>query len=294
YTEVSGIKKFIIGLSGGIDSAVSLFLLQKVVGKENIIAVNMPSKYNSEKTKTAAKKIAEKLGIRYEVIPIENIFNKQNEEISKVFPNCSDLNTENEQARIRGAVILAGVAARENAVFINNSNKTEIFLGYSTYLGDMNGCFCPLGDLLKYEVYDLGRFINERFGDPIPWNLFPDEYYQFNNETDIKPSAELKNNQVDPIKIKYHDAIIEQIMDYKKISVKTIKQWHKDGVLAEKLGIDPYLIEIYGMSNYSKFEKDIDWLYGLMKKNVWKRIQSPPVVVLSKTAFGFDLRESIL
>jgi NAD+ synthase (glutamine-hydrolysing) len=292
-TEITNTKKFVIGLSGGIDSAVAACLCQSVVGPENIIAVNMPTENNSEKTQNAAKQIAENLGIRYEIMPIQDLFINNSNAISDKFSPATQLNLENEQARIRSAMILAGVAARENALFTNNGNKLEAALGYCTYLGDLSGSIAILGDMLKTEIFELGEYIN-RDREIIPKTLFPDELYRFSDDT-IASGPELIKGQVSKLKIGYHDYLVAAIMDYKKTNTVQFLEWYLDDTIEDKLSYWGYkkgVMKRYGLDNPQNFLDDLTWFCKQYYYNVWKRIQMPPVCVVSKTAFGHDLRES--
>ena len=304
-TDVTGIGKYVIGLSGGIDSAVVATLLADALGKENVIAVNMPSKYNSQKTKDAAKSIAKRLGIKYVVIPIGSV-NSYNQRVLEVARTnlgytkegeykLKDLTQENIQAKIRGAGILSNLAGELGCFFSCNGNKVEIALGYATLYGDWGGSVAPIGDLTKAEVYKMAKYLNKiHRKNPIPGNLLPNSNYEFKGNK-IAPSAELKDDQVDPIKVGYHCALIEKLLDYKKFSPEQIMQWYVDRQLPKNLGITSELFyERYGMDNIKDFVEDLKWVCQKMKSNVFKRVQSPPIIITSKTAFGYDLRESIL
>jgi len=286
---------WVIGLSGGVDSAVVAALLVKAVGKDKVSAINMPTQYNSDKTKNAAAKIAKKLGIEYTVIPINDIFDVSSMFMDSSGSEASDLNVENEQARIRGSVVLAGIAARKNALFTNNGNKLETALGYATLYGDVGGAIAPIGDLTKTEVFELARFMNDKiFNDEvIPNEMIPDALNVFNDDQ-IKPSAELKNDQIDPMKFGYHCALLEAFMDYRIKSVEEILRWYIDGTLADNLNISLEMIKRWNIDDPQVFIVDLEWFVKLMNINVFKRVQSPPNVITSKTAFGYDRRESQL
>jgi NAD+ synthase (glutamine-hydrolysing) len=302
--------KIVIGLSGGIDSSVVAALLVKAIGKENVIGINLPTKFNSQKTKDAAKSVAEKLGIVYEIIPIESIV-KENIELleksdaDKSGKKLSSLNIENIQAKIRGTTILSNLAAKYSALFTNNGNKDEVFLGYATLYGDVGGAFAPIGDLNKIEVVELAKYINEIFKEEIiPETLIPDELWRFRKDQ-IEPSAELKDKQVDPMKFVYHCALVDAFTDYRKKSAEDIMRLYLEGKLHEL--IDDYLKDINGnkkigyelmkrwnVTSPEEFVKDLEWFDAQLQKNVFKRIQSPPIIITSKSSFGYDIRESIL
>ncbi len=297
--DIAGMKvhpKFVIGVSGGIDSAVTCALLVCAVGRENVTAVSMPSRFNSEKTKNAAKEIAKNLGVEFFEVPIEDMTSLNIKIVDEIGEKrLSELNIENIQAKIRGTCILSNLAAKLGAIFTNNGNKLEIALGYATLYGDVNGAIAPIGDLTKSEVYELGRFLNKNVFKKtvIPENLFPDELFRFSDEK-IQPSAELKENQVDPMKFGYHCALIEQFTDYMKKSPEDVMRWYIEGTLESRLNITTDLIKRWGIDDPKEFVKDLEWFASQIEKNVFKRVQAPPIILTSKSAYGYDIRESQL
>src|SRR3989338_4749941 len=151
--------RYVIGLSGGIDSAVVAALLSIAAGPEKVLAVNMPTRHNTAKTKDAAAQIAESLGIGYVQIPIEDIVNANIELIDRFDLDGSGRKLaesdylENVAAKIRGTAILSNLAGKYGALFTNNGNKTETALGYTTLYGDVDGAIAPIADLTKREVF---------------------------------------------------------------------------------------------------------------------------------------------
>lgn len=281
---------YIIGLSGGVDSSLVAVLLSLAVGPERVIACNLPTKYNSDATKAIAAHLAQKLGIRYHTLPIEKIV-ELNESILKDF-NPSLLNCENIQAKIRGTSILSNIAGITNGVMTCNGNKIEIALGYATLYGDVNGAIAPIGDLLKTEIFEMCRFMNQSvFKETvIPESLIPDELFNFK----VPPTAELKNNQIDPMKWGYHDALVHEIMSYRRLTPESVLEAYLEEKIPEILHIDSRLMERYALNNPKIFIEDLEWVFVSMQKAVFKRIQSPPVIILSKSSFGYDYRESQL
>ncbi|OGI03618.1 MAG: NAD(+) synthase [Candidatus Margulisbacteria bacterium GWF2_38_17] len=287
----------IIGLSGGIDSAVSAALAVIAFGKDKVMAVNMPTKYNSSETKTAAAHTAEKLGINYQVIPIDELVNLKIKMLNKTDLDrtgkmLSTLNEENMQSKIRNQ-ILSDLSAKYDGIYTCNGNKVEISTGYYTLDGDGRGAIAPLGDLLKTEVFELALHINQLLGkEVIPEKLIPDQYGQFGSDK-IQPSAELKHTQIDPFKWVYHDAIIEKLTFYFAKNAEDFLEWYIAGSLAKNLGIDPKVISVYEVDKPDNFIKDLDWLMKLIHNNRYKRVQSVPIIVTSTTAWGYDRRESL-
>jgi NAD+ synthase (glutamine-hydrolysing) len=296
FFEVFSSKKVVLGLSGGIDSALSASLLAKALGPENIYAINMPSQFNSETTKGAALKLAQNLGIHYTSISIQHSYENTIQEIeSAVFTRLdgsnsvtplklSGLNKENIQARDRGSRVLAGVASCLGAVFVNNGNKTETAFGYATLYGDVNGALAPIADLYKMEVYDLSRLINEE-KEVIPATIF-----------NIPASAELSADQNvdegkgDPIFYPYHDKLVKAFTEF-RLDPEEILSYYINGTLGQTIKCDQQLIDGY-FKDAATFIADLEHKWRLFKISYFKRIQAPPIITVTKRAFGFDLRES--
>ncbi len=295
FKDLFGIqKKFVIGLSGGVDSAVVCALICDAIGKDAIEAYNMPSKFNSSKTMDAAKHISDKLGITLKTISIESIVTSIRETFDKNSIKYSDFNLENMQAKVRGTDLLSNISSIQNAVFTNNGNKLEVALGYATLYGDVGGAISVIGDCTKKDVFDLAKYINKKHGDEIiPNSLIPDNMFRFSKDQ-IKPSAELAKDQVDPMKFGYHDALLQRYMDYNKASIEDVARWYLDGKLDVELGITKEMISEYGLDKSDAFIEDLEWFDLKFRTSVFKRIQSPPIILITKSAFGYDLRESIL
>lgn len=290
--EIMGSSTFpyIVGVSGGIDSALTVCLLSKAIGSHRVVACNLPTKYNSEMTRKIAANLTGKLCISMHCIPIEDLVTVNNR-LLDIFNPC-ELNRENIQAKIRGTSILSNIAGILNGVMTCNGNKVEIALGYTTLYGDVNGAIAPLGDLLKTEIFEMASFLNREIftEEVIPEALIPDQSYQFK----VAPSAELRENQIDPMKWGYHDALIRSFTDYQKTGAETILKWYLDGELCQRLSIPEQLLKRYGLDNPQVFVDDLEWVVGSIQRSVYKRIQSPPIIILSKSSYGYDIRESQL
>jgi NAD+ synthase (glutamine-hydrolysing) len=282
-------------LSGGIDSSLVASLLVQAFGKEKVIGVNMPSKYNSDKTKESARELARKLDIEYLVLPIEDMVKANSDTLERDGQKLNEYNLENVQAKIRGTSILSNLSAKYKCFFTNNGNKVEIALGYSTLYGDWGGAIAPIGDLTKTEVVEMCRYMNEVVFEKevISELLLPDSLWRF-SDAQIQPSAELKSKQVDPMKFGYHCKLLEEVTNYQKKSIEDIMTWYLEGKLHERLGISKALMKRWNIDDPVEFLRDLEWFYDTIQKNVFKRVQCPPIILTSKSSYGYDIRESIL
>lgn len=299
FMKSIGINKVVIGVSGGIDSALSSAIYVNAIGKDNVLLVNMPSKFNSNTTKNLAKTLSENLGCGYMVVPIQESVDFTIKQIEtcpiikdgkESFLKVSSFVSENIQARDRSARILAGLAASFGGVFTCNANKTETMVGYSTLYGDGAGFFAALADLWKYQIYELAKYINR--------HIFKKEVIP-EGSINIVPSAELSTSQAvdegkgDPIKYDYHDYLFKTLIEsWNRIIPEDILRWYIDGELEEKIGCKKGLIKKY-FKNDLEFVEDLErWWRQYMGMAVSKRIQSPPILAISRRVFGFGNRES--
>ena len=290
-------NRYLIGVSGGIDSSVVACMLRIAFGPERVFAVNMPTRFNAGVTRENARALCAALDVDCLSCPIEDLYRTlaariRAVEFTREGGDYTRLVDENLQARIRGSDMLAGVAAKFGLVFTNNGNKTEVALGYATLYGDVNGAVAPIADLYKTQVFALARHLNEAvFGrEVIPRNLI---------DGDTVPSAELSDAQDvtrglgDPIKYGYHDALLRQMIEYRRHPLDLL-EWYRTGELLERIGwVDEERFRAY-FPEPRAFVEDLEWIERQVRVNCFKRIQAPPIVVLSKRAFGFDLRESQL
>ena len=294
--DVRGVPaaRFLVGVSGGIDSSLVTCLLAHALGPGRVLAVNMPTRFNSELTRNNARDLCARLGVDYLVCPIEALY----ERVAGVIRGArfaagegayTTLVDENVQARIRGADILSGLAAKFGAVFTNNGNKTETALGYATLYGDVSGAVAPVADLYKTEVFALARHLNECVfrREVIPANLY---------DGTTVPSAELSGAQDvtkglgDPIRYGYHDAVLRQMIEYRRHSIDFM-EWMQRRELLPRIGwgkVDRFL-EYFPTAE--DWIRDLEWVERQLRVNYFKRIQAPPIIVVSRRAFGFDLRE---
>lgn len=293
--------KVVIGISGGIDSAVSAALYTHILGPENVLLLNMPSIYNSETTKNLAYELAENLGCNYASIPIQESVEQTIKQLentpitllkdhSQMHLSVSSLVAENIQARDRSGRILAACAAAFGGGFTCNANKTETTVGYSTMYGDNAGFLSALADLWKFQIYDLARYLNNKVykREVIPQATI-----------DIIPSAELSNSQNidmgkgDPMKYPYHDYLFRSFIErWEKATPADILRWYRDGMLEDKLGCEKGIVKKY-FPTPKEFIQDLEyWWQQFSGMAVAKRIQAPPIIAVSRRAYGFDHREA--
>jgi NAD+ synthase (glutamine-hydrolysing) len=255
YFTKSGLKNSIVGLSGGIDSALCLCLAADALGSENVRALLMPSRYSSEHSVTDAVALAKNLNVQYDIINIEKPFNAFEEDLTPVFKGMScDVTEENIQARIR-AVLLMAVSNKYGCILLNTSNKSEAAVGYGTLYGDMAGGLSLIGDVYKTDVYRLAEFIN-REREIIPVNIIRKP-----------PSAELRPDQFDTDSLPGYpilDSILYQYIELQKPASRIINEG------ADKETV----LKVIRMINF----------------NEYKRYQAPPVLRISSKAFGAGRR----
>lgn len=280
-------KKVVVGLSGGIDSAVQLALLVEAIGAPKVLAINMPTKFNSNTTQDLAKKCASNLGVEYIVIPIQPIVDVIKEALAKAgFSNLPSLVEENIQARTRSADILAAVAQTLGGVFTCNGNKTEMALNYFTLYGDGAGASAFLADFWKGEIYDLANYLNEQAGrELVSMGII-----------DVIPSAELSADQNvdegkgDPIFYPYHDNLLRAFTEL-RWTPATVMQHLIEGNLEEKLNCAGGTLRKY-FKTRKQFVDNLEWAWE--RYNIeWKRGQTAPCFLVSRRAFGSDRRSTI-
>jgi len=255
YFQKLGFRSATLGLSGGIDSAVALVLASRALGPENMHVLLMPSQYSSEHSVNDSIQLARNLGIRFEVLSIEKIFNQFQELLRPLFRDLpEDITEENIQARIR-SILLMALSNKFGHILLNTSNKSETAVGYGTLYGDMSGGLSVLGDVYKTDVYNLAYHFN-RQQEIIPRNIFTKP-----------PSAELKPGQKDIDSLPPYDTLDGILEAYIE------KQLSPRGLM--DLGYDKNLvIKIIRMVN----------------QNEYKRYQSPPILRISSKAFGVGRR----
>ncbi len=259
YAHKSGFSKGLIGLSGGIDSAVTAAIAVEALGCENIIGISLPSSISSQHSKDDAAELAQNLGITYHTLPIQSIVDSANSELQPIFENrATDVTEENIQARSRGLLLMA-VSNKLGALLLTTGNKSELAVGYCTIYGDMCGGLAVISDVPKTQVFKLARHLNQ---DQIVIPI---------NTIEKPPSAELRPDQKDSDSLPEYetlDAILQSYIEDGK-SIETIIENGFDGETVQKI---TRLVDI----------------------NEYKRNQAAPGIKTTPLAFGVGRRIPIV
>lgn len=259
YFEKLGFKKAIIGLSGGIDSAVTAVLSTRALGKENVRVVLMPSPFSSGHSVEDAKELAINLGIQYDIVPIKDPYETFLNLLDPLFEGKPfNVTEENIQARCRGLILMA-LSNKHGNILLNTSNKSEMAVGYGTLYGDLAGGISVIGDVYKTEVFELARYMNKD-GEVIPLNTITKP-----------PSAELRPDQKDSDSLPDYDILDEILFQY----------------IEKRKGPK----EIIAMGHDKDLVKRV---LRLVNNSEFKRHQTAPVLRISSKAFGMGRRLPIV
>lgn len=261
YVQNSGFKGALVGLSGGIDSAVTLPIAVAALGSENVDAVIMPSRYTADISVEDAIAEAEKLGVKYHIINIEQPFMGFIDLLSPIFAGRpEDITEQNIQARCRGLILMA-MSNKLGKLVLTTGNKSEMAVGYATLYGDMAGSFAPIKDLFKGTVYRLANYINTLSAEVIiPKRVIT-----------RPPSAELAEGQTDQDTLPPYDVLDSILQRY----------------VVRDMGLDQIAADGFERETVAK-------IIALVDKNEYKRRQAAPGVRISSKAFGRDRRFPII
>ncbi len=256
YVRKCGFQLVIIGLSGGIDSALTACIAADAVGAENVIGVGMPGPYSSQGSIDDARDLAKNLGVRFEVMCITDIFEAYRKTLQKVFAGYKeDATEENIQSRARGALLMA-LSNKFGGIVLSTGNKSELGVGYCTLYGDMVGGLAVISDVPKTLVYRLARYVNSR-GPVIP-----------EASLEKPPSAELRPNQKDSDSLPPYEILDVVLEDY-------VEDGHTAEQIAADHGFDPALVR---------------QVITMVNRNEYKRQQAAPGLKISAKAFGYGRR----
>ena len=259
YFRKLNLKSAVLGLSGGIDSAITAVLAARALGAENVRCLLMPSEYSSDHSINDAKKLADNVGIQYDILPIASIYDAFLHALQPIFGDLPfNVTEENIQARVRGTLNMA-ISNKFGNILLNTSNKSELAVGYGTLYGDLAGGLAVLGDVYKTEIYELAAYINKD-GEVIPMHTIQKP-----------PSAELRPGQKDSDSLPEY-AILDVIL-YHYIEMLKGPQ---DLI---EMGFDPALVAR---------------ILKLVNTNEFKRYQTPPILRVSPKAFGMGRRMPIV
>jgi NAD+ synthase (glutamine-hydrolysing) len=257
YVQKCGFRRVLIGLSGGIDSALTAAIAVDALGAENVVGIGMPSPYSSRGSIDDAVALAKNLGVKFELIRIGDIFEAFRNTMRPVFENVpEDVTEENIQSRIRGTILMA-LSNKFGALVLSTGNKSELGVGYCTLYGDMVGGLAVISDVPKTMVYRLSEYVNSRGREVIPRSTI-----------EKPPSAELRPNQKDSDSLPDYevlDAIVEDFVEDSKSA---------DQIATER-GFDPALVKS---------------VIRMVEKSEYKRQQAAPGLKISPKAFGLGRR----
>jgi len=269
YAKKCGFKTALIGLSGGIDSALVTVIATAALGSKNVFSIAMPSKWNSKNSQIDAEELARRLNINFDIVPIKNLFESFKETLEdSIKLSIEGVVCENIQSRIRGSLLMA-LANKNNHLLLSTGNKSELAVGYCTLYGDMNGGLAVIGDLYKTKVFKLCNWIDSELSNqsrkihnlPLKNKIIGDKI------CNKPPSAELSPNQLDTDFLPPYtqlDVILKGLIEEKK----DLMQLQKEG---------------------NKYEL-ISRVIMLIKKSEFKRKQAPPILKLSNQSLGNDWR----
>jgi NAD+ synthase (glutamine-hydrolysing) len=260
YVEKNGFDQVVVGISGGIDSALTAALAVEALGAERVHCVSMPSRYSSEETRRDARSLAASLGTDFRELPIDEIVRAFEGALAESFDGREpDLAEENLQARVRGVLLMA-LSNKFGWLVVATGNKSELSVGYATLYGDMAGGFALLKDVFKTDVFRLARHLNERAGEElIPASII-----------ERAPSAELRENQLDEDSLPPY-AALDRVLEAYVEQDRSREELSADG-----------------------FDRDVvERALALIDRAEYKRRQAPPGVRLTPKAFGRDRRTPI-
>jgi NAD+ synthase (glutamine-hydrolysing) len=256
YVRKCGFSKVLVGLSGGIDSALVAAIAVEALGAENVVGIGMPTEYSSLGSIEDARKLAKGLGVRFELLPIHDVFSQFQQVLAPLFGGTAfGLAEENLQPRIRGTLLMA-LSNKFGALVLTTGNKSEMATGYCTLYGDMVGALAVIGDVMKTRVYALSRYVN-RVKEIIPWATI-----------EKPPSAELRPEQRDTDSLPPYEVLDPILEAY-------VERYCSAEQIAEEQGVDVGLVRS---------------VLQLVERSEYKRQQAAPVLKVTRKSFGMGRR----
>ena len=256
YVRKCGFKKVLVGLSGGIDSALVATIAVEALGAENVVGVGMPSEYSSLGSIEDARRLAKNLGVRFELLPIHDVFAQYQKVLEPLFAGTPfGLAEENLQSRIRGTMLM-GLSNKFGSLVLTTGNKSEMSVGYCTLYGDMVGALAVIGDVMKTKVYALSRYAN-RDREVIPRATI-----------EKAPSAELRPEQLDTDSLPPYEVLDPILEAY-------VERYCSAEEIAEEQGVDVALVRS---------------VLKLVERSEYKRQQAAPVLKVTRKSFGMGRR----
>lgn len=296
FMEQSSVSRVVIGLSGGIDSAVSAALFSRILPPSHLLLVNMPSPHNADTTIQAARKLSRKLGCFYVETPIEESTALTLRQINGLVlktPNAKFTQTlhltepmmENVQARDRSSRLLAAFASAFGGVFTCNANKAESTIGYSTLYGDLGGFLAPFADLWKGEIYALAKHMNKFvFQD----QTIPAKCFTIKPSAELSPLQNVNENMGDPLVYPYHDRLFASWTEFSEpATLEENLAWYHEGTLERNLGYEGRVAELF--PEPADFIGDLERWWNLYHgMGAIKRAQAPPFLAIKQASMKHD------
>ncbi len=302
FLDLTGLRRVVVGISGGIDSAVAAALYRRVLAPDDLLLASLPGPFTSSTTRGLARQLAGNLGCLFAEVPIVESVALTARQLDGLTAASADgarhetlrldgARLENVQARDRSARLLAALASAFGGGFTCNANKAEATVGYTTLYGDLGGFLAALGDLWKGDVYALGRHLN---GTVYGREVIPEAVFALTPSAELSPDQAVDRGLGDPLIYPYHDRLFASwVESWRRTTPEDILAWYLAGTLERQIGYAGRVADLF--PGPRAFLDDLEhWWTQYNGLAVAKRIQAPPVLAVTRRAFGFDHREAQL
>ncbi len=302
FSRQCRLGRAVVGVSGGIDSAVVAALCSRVWDRDRLLLVNLPGPFTSPTTVALARRLAANLGCFYAEVPIAPSVDATREQLDaleiaspdgrlKERLRLTEGTLENVQARDRSARVLAALAAAFGGGFTCNANKAEAAVGYATLYGDVAGFLAPIADLWKGEVYRLGRHLNAQV---FRRQIIPEGCFNLPPSAELSPAQNVDAGRGDPLIYPYHDRLFASWIEAPcPASPEDILEWYRAGQLEQQLGYEGRVADLFPDAH--AFVADLErWWTRYQGLGAVKRVQSPPILAVKPGPGGFERREALL